>query len=160
MALAACSGAVGDARLGSETLETRLVKGQIELTVPEGWRELPVKSEAVLSGMPGHEVRKLRFIGGEATRTPLRVSISIEDGPILVDDAWRRGEATYTLAPLKHDGTVGSGGEEYVLTAVRPLDDKWLQMEAYQQSEFSAPGFAAAWAAFESVTLIRDESAK
>ena len=50
------------------------------------------------------------------------------------------------------EGEGGSGGREYALIAVRPLEASHLVMSVFAQSE-TIPRFDAAWAVLEHTTL-------
>jgi hypothetical protein len=46
----------------------------------------------------------------------------------------------------------GSGGENYELTAMHPLQHCWLVLSAQQQSENSPPNFLEAWAVLDNAS--------
>ena len=53
----------------------------------------------------------------------------------------------------------GSGGDEYEITAWQPANGRWIVLTGQVQTEGGEPGFAVAWAVFDSARY-RDTKTK
>jgi len=61
--------------------------------------------------------------------------------------------ASYTVE--RHSG--GSGGDEYELIAWRPVNGRWIVLKGLVQTEWGEPGFAVAWAVFDTARIAGSE---
>ena len=89
-----------------------------------------------------------------ALRSPRSVLIMLMDkAPATKPRSQRRlaNGATASYAVERHSG--GSGGDEYELTAWRPANGRWIVLKGWVQTEGGEPGFAVAWAVFDTAQV-------
>ena len=89
-----------------------------------------------------------------ALRSPRSVRVMLMDeAPATKPRSERRlaNGATASYAVERHSG--GSGGNEYELTAWQPANGRWVVLKGWVQTEWGEPGFAVAWAVFDTARV-------
>ena len=94
------------------------------------------------------------FVFAEAgsLRAPREIRLALVPHPVDLVSPRGRIVADERVPFVVHGGEGGSGGGEYELIAVRPMEAGYLVMTAFEQSE-TVPSFDAAWATLEHATL-------
>ncbi len=116
-------------------------------------KEIKLKSGLVVSRPEGFDDRledgRIVLTETGDIRSPRIIAVALsKTAPALKDPDTRALAGATVRYKVSEEGT-GSGGTEYQMQAVRPVDDRFLVLTAFVQAEIGPPDFAIAWTVLE-----------
>ena len=151
-ALSACDAAEPDetgARTATErdTSEMTLTEGNGTMTThPNGLTVLPPKGYVAQQTENGF---RMMDVLSRAARS-IEITLEPSEGVELPAGSERDG---VPFVETKAEGTVGSGGQEYDLLAIRDAGERSIVLRARDQAEYGGPDFGFAWAVLDGAKI-------